>query len=141
MRSDLAASNALSFDVTYRFSEYRQFALEHVREMKGVMPGYFGRIFISIFAAGVFAVKKSKMPVCSFTIDEAGVRRRTLAGEYFVPWTRVKRVLRYGPGYLVELHQGAMPIPYRCLSESQRATLERLLSHNLGSAIGNSGDV
>jgi hypothetical protein len=127
--------DALNFDVTYRFSEYRQFALEHVRAVKGVSPGLFGRILISITATIVLAIKRLKMPRCSFTIDQTGIRRRTAGGEYVVPWARVRRVLRCNPGYVIELEHGAMPIPYRCLGENQRATLETLLRTNGKSTI------
>jgi len=119
--------DAVSFEVAYRFAEYRQFALEHVRESRGASPGLFGRLFISIIAAVAFAVKKSRMPVCSFVIDETGIRRRTAASDVVIAWNQVKRVLRYAPGYLIEVERGAMPIPYRCLSERQRATFEELL--------------
>lgn len=118
---------AVNFEVAYRFAEYRQFALEHVRESRGASPGVFGRLFISIVAAIAFAVKKTRMPVCSFSIDDTGIRRRTAVSNVVVAWPQVKRVFRYAPGYVIEVGRGAMPIPYRCLTERQRATFEELL--------------
>jgi hypothetical protein len=131
-----------TFDVVYRVSEYRQFVFEYVREVKGAAPGFVGRILISAMAVVVFAVKKSKMPLCSFSIDPSGIRRRTASGEYFVPWKRVKRALRYAPGYLFELDRGAMPVPYRCLSDDQRALLDRLIqNHEATIAVNGYGGV
>jgi hypothetical protein len=38
----------------------------------------------------------------------------------------VTNIYRYEPGYLIEKGKGALPIPFRCLSEQQRIRLEQL---------------
>jgi hypothetical protein len=120
--------STVQFDVAYQYSEYRQFLLEHLREVKGISPGFFGRLLFSGVAAIAYAVKRSKMPVCSFTIDHAGIRRRAGGGELVVPWGSVTNIYRYPPGFVIEKGRGAMPIPYRCLDQTQRADLEVLLA-------------
>jgi len=122
----LPDAQAVTFDVAYRFGEYRAFVLAHVRQVKGISPGYFSRALISGVAAIQFARKKRKMPSCSFRIDDDGITRATRLGSLVVPWRNVTSIYRYEPGYLVERGKGALPIPYRCISEQQRMRLEQL---------------
>ena len=119
--------STVQFEVAYQYSEYRQFLFEHLREVKGMSPGFFSRLFLSGIAAVVYAVKRSKMPVCSFSIDHVGIRRRAGGKELVVPWASVTNIYRYAPGFIIEKGRGAMPIPYRCLNQTQRADLEALL--------------
>lgn len=108
--------SAVQFDVAYRFSEYRAFVLEHFATLAKRQPGFLTRAFVSAGAAVAFALKKSKMPLCSFAIDEAGVRRSTKLGDMSLPWENVTAVHKYSRGLLIEKSGGAMPIPYRCLN-------------------------
>jgi hypothetical protein len=123
------SADAVDFEVAYGFGEYRQFLFEHVAHVKR-RPGFLLRIFLSGLAAVVFAVKKHKMPLCKFHIDDEGVRRWAGGGQLAVPWSQVTAIYRYAPGYIIEKKggKGAMPIPFRCLDEGQKATLERLLA-------------
>lgn len=119
--------DVVTFDVAYSFGEYRAFFLAHLRQLKGISPGFVGRAFVSTVAAFFFAVKKRKMPLCSFRIDEDGITRVTRLGSLVVPWRKVTNIYRYEPGYLIEKEKGALPIPFRCLTKEQRARLEQLL--------------
>lgn len=119
--------SSVEFDVSYRLPEYREFVFEHLRH-QGKQPGHLGRRFISILASVAFLAKRAKMPLCSFVIDQTGIRRRTAAGELSIPWSRVTEVHHFSPGYLIEKERGAVPIPYRCLSENQRSAIEALVT-------------
>jgi hypothetical protein len=120
----------IRFQVSYRFSEYRSFVLDHVRQ-QGYSPSYPSRLALAAFATVVFAVKRRVVGPCTFTIDEAGVRRLSKQGDFGISWTEVERVRRYSQCYLVEFKSGAIPIPYRCLDSVQRSDLERLLLRQL----------
>ena len=121
------ATATVQFDVAYRFAEYREFGLAHLHHVRGSNPGLFGRLLFSAIAAVAFTLKKRKMPVCAFTIDDIGITRRTVGGELVVPWPSVTNIYRYTPGYLIEKGRGAMPIPFRCLDPEQRANLDALV--------------
>lgn len=122
----------MEFDVAYHFAEYRAFVFAHLRQVKGISPGLVGRAFFSGVAAIAFAAKKRKMPLCSFKINDEGITRVTRLGSLVVPWRNVTNIYRYEPGYLIEKGKGALPIPYRCLSEQQRVRLEELLRSREG---------
>lgn len=120
--------SVVQFDVAYRLSEYRAFVLDHFATVTHKQPGFFTTIFVSAVAAVTFAVKKYKMPLCSFSIDEGGIRRRTKVGDICVPWSEVAAIHNYSRGFLIEKSHGAMPIPYRCLNEEQRLSLQALVT-------------
>jgi YcxB-like protein len=82
---------------------------------------------ISLVAPPVFFLKKRKMPVCEFVIDESGISRAAGGATYRTPWAKVKNVNRLKTAYLVELESGAMPLPYRCFPDGDRAAFEGIL--------------
>jgi hypothetical protein len=116
--------SAVQFDVSYQFAEYREFVLDHLHNLKGKRPGVLGRLFVTAIATPMFFLKTARMPLCSFTVDAGGISRRTAGGELKLPWRDVTAVHRYSPGYLIEKNGGAVPIPYRCLTEIQRSSLD-----------------
>lgn len=116
--------DAVRFDVSYQFAEYRIFVLDHLHQLKGRRAGVFGRLLVTLIAAPMFYLKKARMPLCSFTVDASGISRRTRGGELRLPWREVTAVHRYAPGYLIEKSGGAVPIPYRCLTETQRSSVD-----------------
>ena len=133
--------NAVQFEVTYEFDEYRQFAIEHGSGRSGKPFGRVGRMLISLVALPVFLFKASKVGRCSFNIGAAEIVRTSNVGELRIFWTDVIAVHRYTPGLLIEKRQGAVPIPYRCLTPPQRASLEALVKDWEVAANGNAGDV
>jgi len=100
--------SVVQFDVEYRLSEYRAFVLDHFATVTHKRPGFFTSIFVSAVAAITFALKKYKMPLCSFEIDEGGIRRRTKAGEISVPWSEVAAIHKYSRGLLIEKSHGGI---------------------------------
>ena len=133
--------NAVQFEVTYEFGEYCQFAIEHGSGRGGRPFGPVGRMLISAVALPAFLFKASKVGRCSFNIGAAGIVRTSNVGELRISWTEVIAVHRYTPGLLIEKREGAVPIPYRCLTPRQRALLEGLVKDWEVAANPNAGDV
>ncbi len=127
------SGDVVEFSVAYNFGEYRKFVLDHLEclsgtaQLKGVKATPLVRLLVNVGSAVSFAIKKRRMPVCDFRIDGDEIRRTTADGVLLTKWTDVVAIRRYSMGYLIEKEKGAMPIPYRCLDESQRAALEALL--------------
>ena len=123
--------DTIRFDVVYEFREYREFAIDYMRDARGVPLDRFAERLFSVVLRVAFALKKRKMPRCDFTIDDSCIRRRTARGELIVPWEKVTRVHRFRPGYLIEKASGAMPIPLRCLDAAQRERLDALIAEHV----------
>lgn len=119
-------STPIEFSVTYRLREYLDFVTEHsfdteeaLRSTRGLKRHLIKMAQRAIATIGFF-YKMSRVGPCHFVIDVAGLNRRSKNGEGSVPWSRVKAVHTYTRGFLVELESGAMPIPFRVLSDQQR---------------------
>ena len=84
-------------------------------------------LLLPIVGVPTFLLKKRRMPVCRFTVDATGIERRAADGRLFVAWRDVVAVHRLRDAWLVDKGEGALPIPYRCLDEAQKATFERLV--------------
>jgi hypothetical protein len=119
---------SIDFSVAYVFAEYRTFVLEHIRQIEGRPTSWIGRQLIVVTAGLAFFVKTRRMPLCTFHIDGAGIRRTTGKGALVVPWSKVIAIHRYSPGYFLGMAGGALPIPYRCLDEQQRARMDAFVS-------------
>ena len=133
----------IRFTVVYRMREYLALLHEHLPASmrkwelaRGKRPrqelnwsSRVGiRLLLPLIGVPGFLLKKRRMPVCDFTIDAAGIERRTRDGTLHVAWTDVVQVHRYAQAYLVDKGSGGLPLPYRCLDAAQRAAFERLLS-------------
>src|SRR5690606_4652293 len=70
-----------------------------------------------------FAWKTARVGRCDFVLDGEGVTRRTRRGSGSVPWSRIEPIHAYTPGLLVELGEGALPLPFRVLADAQRAEI------------------
>ena len=130
--------HSVSFSVSYTLSEYLSFVHEHAavvmadeRATKGKAPreklSTFTHYFITAFASIMFFFKKRRMPVCAFTIDEERIVRTTADGQLVVPWHEIVAIHRYSQGYLVAKANGAMPLPFRCLTVAQASVLKALI--------------
>ena len=128
----------ISFAVSYSRAEYLSFVHEHVSTFKEkrarAQGGLFkphgsilNRALITIVASSIFLIKKHRMPLCEFEIDAKYIRRKSRQGLLCVPWAEVTDIHRYSQGYLVVDPKGAMPLPYRCLSQQQSKALVRLV--------------
>lgn len=138
-----AASNepkqlALEFSVSYRLAEYLSFARDHaplvtqrVLTAKGKPLQTTSRlqgVALTLICSVAFFFKKRRMPICKFVITEDGIHRSAASRNLFVPWTEVLAVHRYSQGYFIEMHRGAMPLPFRCLGAQQVSALDALVA-------------
>lgn len=128
----------LGFSVRYRLGEYLAFVTEHsfateeaLRKTRGatrVLAYLFQRVVTTL----AYVYKMYRVGRCDFVITPAGVSRRTKRGTSSVQWSSVRAVHTYSPGYLVELQQGAVPIPFRVLDAGQQALFCRLVPESFG---------
>nr|WP_314540484.1 YcxB family protein [uncultured Massilia sp.] len=84
------------------------------------------RFWMLVLGTPIFLFKKWRMPSCSFRIDGAGIERTSRAGTFVRAWSDVAAVRRYRRGYLLLLDKGAVPIPYRCLDQTQQEAFRKL---------------
>lgn len=120
------SSSEIRFSVRYRLGEYLAFVTEHsfqteeaLRETRGAKR-LVARLFLQAVASVGFLYKIARLGRCDFVITAAGLSRRTKLGTSSVPWSSVRAVHICTPGYLVELREGAVPIPFRVLGQQQR---------------------
>lgn len=125
----MKSPSQIEFSVNYRLREYLSYVTEHSFDTEEALRNTrgFKRRLIKLVQMAIatlfFFYKVSRVGQCNFVIDSDGVRRRSKSGAGSVPWSRVKTIHTYSPGYLVELEQGAMPIPFRVLNIRQRELL------------------
>ncbi len=129
---------ALEFSVSYRLAEYLSFARDHaplvtqrVLAAKGKpvqTPSRLQGVALTLICSVAFFFKKRRMPICRFVIAEDGIHRSAASRNLFVPWTEVLEVQRYSQGYLIEMHRGAMPLPFRCLGAQQVSAFDALVA-------------
>lgn len=127
----------LEFSVSYRLAEYLSFARDHaplvtqrVLAAKGKLvqtPSRLQGVALTLICSVAFFFKKRRMPIYRFVITEDGIHRSAASRNLFVPWTEVLEVHRYSQGYLIEMHRGAMPLPFRCLGAQQVSALDALV--------------
>jgi len=130
----MEAAPPITFSVRYRLVEYLRFVTAHAFDTDASLCDLRGarRIaaHLTLLLAGTagFVWKTARVGRCDFVLDSKGVSRRTQRGSGFVPWSRVKAIHAYAPGLLVELGEGAVPLPFRALTEKQRAEILHVAS-------------
>lgn len=130
----------IKFEVSYQLGEYRSMVSEHLlfrhnRRLREKSPNarisfrlpLSTRLAFVVLVPLIFWNKVRKVGRCTFLIDEQGVQRTSKLGTGRVPWADVVTVHRLSRAYLVEKRNGALPLPYRCLDERQKADLEEFL--------------
>lgn len=131
----------IRFSVAYGLGEYLSIVRDRLdflarRDKPGVRRRPGGRlataVCVAMFATPIFYMKKRRMPVCEFRIDASGIERSTRQGLFVRRWDQVEGVRRYRRGYLVMFAQGAIPIPFRCLTGEQRERLRALFLARTG---------
>lgn len=133
----MGRSPQVKFSVHYRLWEYLTFVTEHsfetdeaLRDTRGIKR-LLAELLQRFLASLAFFYKTGRLGQCDFVISSAGLSRQTKIGMSSIPWSSVRAVHTYSPGYLVELDQGAVPIPFRVLSEQQRALFHTFASDKL----------
>jgi hypothetical protein len=74
---------------------------------------------------------------CSFTINADGVKRMSKGGTLNADWSEVVEVLKLSGVYLIQKANGAMPIPFRCMTNEECAEFERFAGSKLASSTTN----
>ena len=131
---------SISFEVTYRFDEYLSIVSEYVLFRRNKRAGkrsmqfekasrlpWYTRIELSLTLPLVFRYKVKKVGTCTFQIDDQQIQRSSKLGLFRLPWRDVVAIHRFSHGYLVEKAKGAVPLPYRCLTEEKAAILDELI--------------
>ena len=115
----------ISFTVRYGLAEYMSVVTD-IAGTRGVRSR-LGRALLWLVAPPIFLYKKSKVGDCRFTLTSEQLERKSKDGRKTVPWADVLRIHRLSRGYLVELAEGAMPLPYRCFGADQRSAFESFI--------------
>lgn len=122
--------DALHFFVRYSLGEYVSFMWQHGgflirRRRVGWLAGLLLRLRSTLSAALNFVLLGRGRRTYEFTIDEHGIVRSS-GGVTFIEWDDVAAVRTYSRGFMMVLKRGTLPIPFRCLSQQQRATMRDL---------------
>ncbi|WP_440224348.1 YcxB family protein [Dokdonella sp. MW10] len=118
--------HAVAFTVRYRLREYLAFVVEHAFDVDpelraaGRWKRVQARVLMVVVATFAFAIKSLRLGRCTFVIDARGLTRGSRLGTASVPWARVKALHAYRPGFLLELAEGAVPLPYRAFDAVDR---------------------
>lgn len=134
-RAGAEPGERFAFELDYRLGEYLDFVIAHalddeilLRTAKPWQLRLFKRI-LAAMASVLFVYKKIRMGRCAFVIDATGISRTTRRGTSAVAWERVRAIHRYPPGWLIELREGAVPLPERALPDGATGWLADKASH------------
>lgn len=116
----------ISFTVRYGLAEYMSVAADFAGT-RG-MRSRLGRALLWLVAPPVFLFKKRAVGDCRFTLSETQLERESKLRSKIVPWTDVLRIHRLSRAFLVELADGAMPLPYRCFTAAERAAFDAFVA-------------
>ena len=120
----------LHFFVRYSLGEYIGFMWQHggflIRRRRIRWPtSLYLRIKSTASAALNFVLLGRGRRTYEFTIDEHGIVR-TSGGVTLIDWADVLAVRTYSRGFMMVLKRGTLPIPFRCLDETQRGAMQGL---------------
>jgi hypothetical protein len=119
---------ALHFLVRYTLAEYIGFMWQHAgflirRRRVGAFHSHYLRIKSTLTAALHFILLRRGSRTYEMTIDAHGIVRVSDSGVTLIGWDDVRLIRRYRNGFLMILHRGTLPIPYRCLNTDEIAAL------------------
>jgi hypothetical protein len=124
----------IRFTIAYSLREYLSILGDHVsylvRRSRGARSRsiWMLRPWVVIIGTPLFLLKRRRMPVCAFAIDDEQIERASAAGITTRRWEDVQSVRAYSQGYLVQFNADAMPLPYRCLDGAQSARLRGMIA-------------
>jgi hypothetical protein len=84
--------------------------------------------------SAAYVYKVNRVGKCSFQIDSEGVKRVSKDGTLHAEWSEVVEVLKLSRAYLIQKTSGAMPIPFRCMTDDECAEFEHLAGSKLASS-------
>ena len=125
-----AALCDLHFFVRYTLREYIGFMWQHggflIRRRRIRWPAsLYLRIKSTAGAAMHFVLLGRGKRTYEFTIDRHGIVR-TSGGVTLIDWADVTAVRTYSRGFMMVLKRGTLPIPFRCLNETQQRGMQLL---------------
>ena len=126
----VAKLGELHFFVRYSLLEYIAFMWQHggflIRRRRIRWPAsLYLRIKSTAAAALNFVLLGRGKRTYEFTIDRHGIVR-TSGGVTLIDWSDVTAVRTYSSGFMMVLKRGTLPIPYRCLDETQQRGMQIL---------------
>lgn len=77
-------------------------------------------LLLYVLAPPIFLYKKTRVGDCIFKIDKDGIRRDSKTGVKVIEWGTIKDIHKLSSTYLIELNQGALPIPFRCFKSDEQ---------------------
>ena len=125
---------SIEFQIKYSLRDYYLVIADHtphaVREISKKSSAFTAwlicKVVPTISCLAALLSRKLK-PTYSFLISNDGVRRRSGSQELFVSWDEIVRIRKYTTTFFIELKKGgAMPLPYRFLSEDHLNVLNGL---------------
>jgi hypothetical protein len=125
-----ARFGALHFFVRYSLREYIGFMWQHggflIRRRRIRWPAsLYLRSKSTLSAALHFMLLGRGRRTYEFTIDEHGIVR-TSGGVTLINWNDVTAVRTYSRGFMMVLKRGTLPIPFRCLNDTQQGAMRML---------------
>lgn len=120
----------LHFFVRYSLREYIGFMWQHggylIRRRHIRWPAsLYLRLKSTLSAAFHFVMLGRGRRTYEFTIDRHGIVR-TSGGVTLIDWADVMAVRTYSRGFMMVLKRGTLPIPFRCLNETQQGAMRML---------------
>ena len=138
-QAGVLGDSAVEFHVSYRLAEYLAIVAAHsVADFARVKAGqgktlgrrdaWTLRCCVYLFAPPIFLFKVLRLGACDFRIDSTGIVRSAKSGVVTVPWSDLVAIHEYPAGYLFAKKTGAMPVPYRVLTDAQRLALDHFIA-------------
>jgi hypothetical protein len=138
------ADSTVRVVVTYTFREYKQILSDYLRCVEATEANA-GRSWLSrawnsrpvqqlalaLVLPPIFALKKLRVGSCTFEFSTEGLTRTSKGRTGVRTWQQVRTVHQLPLAYLIELEEGALPLPYRVFTPAQRAMFEQLLPSTL----------
>ena len=129
---------SIRVEVEYGLTEYKSIILESLpRAMKNRVAvnrnlswnkPWIERAVLAVVIPPVFWLKKLRVGKCLFEFTPEGLSRTAKGYTASRTWSQVAAVHRLSAAYVIELREGgAMPVPYRVFTPSQRTALESLI--------------
>ncbi|MET0983305.1 MAG: YcxB family protein [Telluria sp.] len=120
----------LHFFVRYTLPEYIAFMWQHggylIRRRHIRQPAsLYLRLKSTLSAALHFVMLGRGRRTYEFTIDKHGIVR-TSGGVTLIGWADVTAVRTYSRGFMMVLKRGTLPIPFRCLNDTQQGAMRML---------------
>lgn len=132
----------MKIHVDYQLSEYLDTLYEAipiiaVQRKSGELPsikpkcGLYTKFLIKTIGRISFYFKKKQVGDCTFSISECSISRKSKDGVSEFEFSEIDYILALSNTYLVNVGEGAMPIPYRCFDQAQKKSFEEMYKEKI----------